>query len=236
MSDAKCARTRFLTTISEMTEFPDEPPSALTAPPDALTASPRQRRRAWILVLVVLCIAVGLGTFLYMRDGTDATAQVGDAAKGKGKGKGGPNANRPVPILAAPARTADVGVYLSGLGTVTPLATVTVRSRVDGQLMRVLFREGQVVKEGELLAEIDPRPFQAALTQAEGQIERDQAQLANARIDLERYKTLLAQDSIAKQQVDTQDALVRQYSGAVVMDRGVVDNARLQLAYSKVAS
>ena len=136
---------------------------------------------------------------------------------------------RPVPVVATPVRTHDMGVYLTGLGSVTPLSTVTVKSRVDGQLMSVRFREGQVVNSGDMLAEIDPRPFQVMLEQAEGQLARDQALLANARIDLERYRTLYAQDSIAKQQVDTQEALVRQYDGTVKVDQGQIDNARLQL-------
>lgn len=150
--------------------------------------------------------------------------------------KGRDAATRVQPVVAQPAVKKDVNVYLTGLGTVTPLKTVTVRSRVDGELLRVLFREGDLVKQGQLLAEIDPRPFQAALTQAEGQMARDQALLANARIDLDRYRVLLAQDSIAKQLVDTQEALVKQYLGTVAIDAGTVDNARLQLGYSHVAA
>ncbi len=180
----------------------------------------------WLAALVILTL-LGVGGYMLWQKPVNAQ----QAGK-----RGGDLAARSIPVVAVAAKTGSVNVYLNGLGTVTPLKTVTVRSRVDGQLMRVLFREGQVVKEGELLAEIDPRPFQVQLTQAEGQMARDQALLANARIDLERYRTLLAQDSIAKQLVDTQEALVRQYEGTVKVDQSQIDNARLQLVYSRVTA
>jgi multidrug efflux system membrane fusion protein len=139
-------------------------------------------------------------------------------------------------VTTQAATRGDVSVYLTALGAVTPLNTVTVKSRVDGQLVSVPFKEGDVVRAGDLLAEIDPRPFEVQLTQAEGQMARDQALLDNARADLERYRILLAEDSIARQQVDTQQALVHQYEGAIKVDQGQIASARLQLDYCRITA
>lgn len=142
----------------------------------------------------------------------------------------------PAPVSLLAVRSGDLPVYLNGLGSVVPINTVTVRSRVDGQLMAVSFKEGQEVAKGSLLAQIDPRPFQVQLSQAEGQLLRDKELLLNARLDLERYKTLWSQDSIPRQQLDTQQALVRQYEGAVKVDQGQIDSAKLNLTYSRITA
>jgi multidrug efflux system membrane fusion protein len=134
------------------------------------------------------------------------------------------------------ARTGDIRVYLNGLGNAVPLNTVNVRPRVDGEVVNVLYREGQLVQRGDLLAEIDPRPFQIQLAQATGQLVRDQALLKNAQLNLERMRTLLQQNMIPRQQFDGQEALLQQYEGAVKVDNGVIDNAKLQLTYAHVTA
>ncbi len=139
-------------------------------------------------------------------------------------------------MVAAAARKGDIGVYYSGLGAVTPLATVTVRSRVDGQLTSVRYREGDTVHKGDLLLEIDDGPYQAALTQAEGQLIKDQASLDNARIDLVRYQQLLPQKAIPEQQVATQQATVHQFEGMVKIDQGQIASAKVNLAYCKIVA
>ncbi|MGE5087666.1 MAG: MdtA/MuxA family multidrug efflux RND transporter periplasmic adaptor subunit [Candidatus Levyibacteriota bacterium] len=210
-------------------------------------ASPAASRRglSYALIAIAVAVAAALAWHFLAPGRTTGGAPAGAGGRessgagpaGAGGGRPGAfGARGPLPVAVAVARSADFPVYIDAIGTVTARNTVTVRPRVDGQLIRVLFREGQTVRAGDLLAEIDPRPFQVQLTQAEGQLARDQAQLANARIDLERYQTLLKQDSIASQQVDTQAALVRQLAGTIEADRGAVDNAKLQLSYTRITA
>jgi multidrug efflux system membrane fusion protein len=192
-------------------------------------------RTAKIMIGLVAVAALAVGGYYYWqwRMAPSPTAAAG-ASKGGFGGAGG--APTRTPVVASAATQGDIDVIVNGLGTVTPLRTVTVRTRVDGELMRVLFQEGELVNAGQLLAEIDPRAFRVQLEQAQGQLARDRALLENARLDLERYKTLFRQDSIAKQQVDTQASLVRQYDGAIRMDTSQVENARLQLAYARITA
>jgi multidrug efflux system membrane fusion protein len=142
----------------------------------------------------------------------------------------------PISIGIAKAEKGDAQVILNALGTVTPLATVTVKTQINGQLQQIGFTEGQIVKKGDFLAQIDPRPYQAALEQAQGTLAHDQALLKNAQVDLERYRKLVAEDSIASQTRDTQEALVRQYQGTIATDQAAVDNAKLNLAYCHIVS
>ncbi len=230
--------------ISERTETQDREVSPSPAPrkapaeappppwkePEPESGEPRPRRRRWLWVLAFLGVASVAWYFFAHRGGADK-------AQGTAAGKGGDKKqDRPVPVLAATAKTKDVGVYLTGLGTVVPLNTVSVKSRVDGQLLRIDFREGQIVRAGDLLAEIDPRPFQVQLMQAEGQRAKDEAALHNAQVDLQRYEVLYKQDSIAKQQLDTQAATVAQDQAVLKSDQAQIESARLNLTYSRVTA
>jgi len=183
-----------------------------------------------MVAIVALVVIAAVSWYLSSRP-ADSTKKAGSRTADRSAASA-----RGIPVGASVVKQGKFDVYLFALGTVTPLNTVLVRSRVDGQVMRVAFEEGQMVAAGDLLAEIDPRPFEVQLTLATGQLARDQALLDNARIDLERYRTLLKQDSISRQQVDTQESLVRQYEGAVQADQGGIANAKLQLAHSRIVA
>lgn len=190
-----------------------------------------------ILLAIVLASGSGWWYWNHSKATTESsTKESGDASFGRKRGGFGNGDNRPTPVLATRVKAGDIRVIQTALGTVIPSAVVTVSSRVNGQLTRILFKEGQLVRAGDLLAEIDPRPFQATLSQVQGQALRNQALLRNSQIDLERYKTLQAQDSIAVQQVDAQASLVQQYQGTVQADQGLVDNAKLQLSFTRITS
>lgn len=187
---------------------------------------PRRTWRSLVGIAAVLAVAILLAILL-VRCATSGGGQGGPFGRG----------GRPtITVGTATATLGDVPITVSALGTVTPEATVSVISRVTGQLNAVRFREGQMVRRGDLLAQIDPAPFQAALDQAEGQLSHDQATLAGARVDLERYRTLVAENSIAVQTEQDQAATVRQAEGVVAADKGAVDTARLNLSWTRIAS
>jgi len=186
----------------------------------------RSNSRWWLWLSVSAILAFG-GYRLLERQGAKQTPPEKLGSRSVSQG---------VPVAVASARKGDIPVYLNGLGSVVAFNTVTVRSRIDGQLIRVAFQEGQFVHREDLLAEIDPRPFEVQLQQAEGQMARDQAQLNNAKVDLARYQTLFEQDSIAKQQLDTQLATVHQFEGAIKADQALIDNAKLQLTYCRITA
>ncbi|WP_175017086.1 MdtA/MuxA family multidrug efflux RND transporter periplasmic adaptor subunit [Burkholderia aenigmatica] len=215
-------------------------------PPSKDPASPAARRPRRTLMAGALAVVV-IGGLLWWHPwnrtpaaGTGASGAGASAAAGAGghRGRGGPAAmaNIPQPVQVATATQGEMPIVLSALGTVTPLANVTVKTQLSGYLQSVAFQEGQIVKKGDLLAQIDPRPYQVSLENAEGTHARDSALLATARLDLKRYQTLLSQDSIASQTVDTQASLVKQYEGAVKTDQAAIDSAKLNLTYARITA
>jgi multidrug efflux system membrane fusion protein len=207
-------------------------PHQLAPPHSTPPKKAGKRGFIWVLFLVMV---VGVTAYAVWRASQPNLVPVSPNAGGGKKGGGrGANAFGPTPVAVAKAKKMNVPVYLTGLGNVAAFYTVTVKTRVDGQLMSVNFKEGDMVKEGQQLALIDPRPFQVQLEQAEGQLARDEALLANAKVDLERYKTLMAQDAIPKQTLDTQVSTVAQDEGNVKTDQANIDNAKLQITYSTV--
>jgi multidrug efflux system membrane fusion protein len=199
---------------------------------------PPQRPRSgkgWIWLLVLL-VAAAAGYYFYSKSGGNPGAGNAPAAGGAGGPGGRGRGFGATPVVAARAKKGDISVYVEALGNVTPLSTVTIKSRVDGQLMEVKYKEGDIVQQGAPLVEIDTRPYQVALEQAEGQLLRDQALLANANVDLSRYAGLLKQNAIPEQQYATQKALVAQEEGVVKTDQGQIDAAKLNLVYCHIAS
>ncbi len=184
---------------------------------------------------MLLAIATGAG-YAVWRAGQPVVPQRGQGGGGGRGGAGRGTAQGPVPVVVANVARSGIPVYLNGLGNVTAFYTVTIKSRVDGQLMKIDFREGELVKEGQVLAEIDPRPYQVQLELAQSTLARDQALLDNARVDVERYQKLLATDAVPKQQLDTQIALVKQYEATIKQDTANIDNAKLQLQYANVTA
>ncbi|EMD9440110.1 MdtA/MuxA family multidrug efflux RND transporter periplasmic adaptor subunit [Burkholderia cepacia] len=214
-------------------------------PPSNDPASPAARRPRRTLMAGALAVVV-IGGLLWWHPwnrtpaaGSAATGAGASAAGGGGhRGRGGPAAmaNIPQPVQVATATQGEMPIVLSALGTVTPLANVTVKTQLSGYLQSVSFQEGQIVRKGDVLAQIDPRPYQVSLENAEGTHARDSALLATARLDLKRYQTLLSQDSIASQTVDTQASLVKQYEGAVKTDQAAIDSAKLNLTYARITA
>jgi len=201
-------------------------PSSAPLPPGDGTSARRPGRRRLYLALTVTALLVVGASVVWLTSGFGAGARA----------KRGADSSQPIPVAVQPVTTQPFEHTLTELGTVTARSTVTVRVLVDGQLDKVAFTEGQLVHAGDLLAQIDPRPYEAALANAKAQLERDDAQLQNALLDQERYRGLSAEDSIPKQQLDTQEALVRQLKGTVNSDRAQVETAQLNLTYTRVTA
>ncbi|MEZ0605325.1 MdtA/MuxA family multidrug efflux RND transporter periplasmic adaptor subunit [Paraburkholderia sp. IW21] len=221
---------------------PASPPSSSGRPAGSPAGTPvaAKRHRGRNIALIVVALIL-LGVVLWRwhpwGGGAGAASGASGASSGRaGRGGAGGLANAAQPVHVAPATQGEMPVVLTALGTVTPLANVTVLPQLSGTLQDVFFKEGQMVKKGDVLAQIDPRPYQISLENAQGTLARDEALLQTARLDLKRYQTLLSQDSIASQQVDTQASLVRQYEGTVKSDKANIDTFKLDLVYARITA
>ena len=212
---------------------PEHPQQLLAPPPEGPGQAPNNKvtvvekpvshRGRWVVIALLVLLAAG-GVWWYEHGKSVAAAKAASAKAAKAAAAG-------TPVVAVQATKGNIGVYVTGLGAITPIYTVTVKSRVDGQLMTIHFKEGDLVKEDDPLIEIDPRPYEAAALQAQGALVRDTALLANARVDLARYTTLVAQDAVPEQTLATQRALVAQYEGTVTNDQGALDAAKVNVVY-----
>ena len=212
-------------------------PQSGTRPEDISASRPSARRKhSWVWVLALIVIV--LGAVWYYRSTHNNPQQSGSAAGGPSAVKGGGpgSAGYAVPVVVATTQRGNLPVYFNGLGTVTAFNTVTVRSRIDGQLIKVDFTEGQFVREGQLLAEIDPRPYQVQLSQAEGLLAKDMASRKDAEVNFQRFQLLFNAGVIPQQQLDTQRSLVGQFDGAIRGDEAQINNAKLQLTYCRITA
>ncbi len=205
----------------------------------SMQSSVSRNSRRWLFGLFIVLVVAALAWKFWpsgsaQKPGAGDKAAAGHMGRSGGMRPGFGGATGPIPVRVAPAVTGDFPLYYKALGTVTALNTINVRSRVGGELVKIAFEEGQMVKAGDLLAEIDPRPYQNALLQAEGTLLQNQAQLKNAQVDFERYRGLYAEDSIAKQTLDTAAALVGQYQGTVKTNQAAVNDAKLNLEFTKI--
>lgn len=207
--------------------------TGLQTPEVGSAPTDRPPKSNWWIWVVVIVLVVG-GIWYYR--GTQAKAQNPAGAAGADGARRDAGGMPAVPVVVAAAQHGDLPVYFNGLGTVTAYNTVTVRSRVDGAIVKVNFTEGQFVHEGDALVEIDPRPYQVALEQAEGQLAKDEAQLKDVQVDMGRYQTLYKEGVIPKQQVDTQEAAVGQSTGSIKADRAAIDSAKLNITYSHITA
>src|SRR5215467_5718596 len=201
---------------------PPEPHPAVESTNNLSRPVPRKRRWHWLAWLLVALIA-GFVAALYWRHAAERQTKA-------------PRTPPPIPVVVASAEKGDIGVYITGLGSVTPLNTITVTTRVDGQLMNVFYKEGDKVTKGESLVEIDPRPFQVQLEQAQGQLAKDQAALQNAQIDLQRYEQLITKNAVSQQILQTQRSTVTQAQATIKTDQANIDSAKLNLTYAHITA